>query len=374
MSLRVSSSLSSLLLTLLVSASSSTALAWGERGHDLVARVAARLVAQRGGAAVAKPFVEKEHMLGHLANVPDIVWRSAGKEIEAQNGPTHYIDVEYFDLTPTFAEMPANAAVLLQHMKDLCAKPIKDYVCPADKPDQVQVSQAGTAPFRVRQFFNLMKDGFARAKAAPAGKDGDAERDAGIDAALLAGGILAHFVGDLGNPLHTTRDYNGYERGQGGLHSYFESEAVNALDLTFDSEMHKAAQQGPSLARLTKMVPAAEQKTFGSDPLKVANALILDSFSRLGNVFELDRKQAVTKLGSSEHGMKLKAERRPATATAKFFRPLLVERTATAADALAHLWLEAWEQAGKPDLSGYGSWNYPTTPQFIPPDYLPATE
>lgn len=370
MSFRTSSSL---FIILLMTLSSSSALAWGERGHDLVTRVAARLVVQRGGPALAKPFVDKEHMLGHLSNVPDIVWRSLGREVEDQNGPTHYTDVEYFDLTPSFAEMPTSAAALLKTMQDLCAKPTQGYVCPADKPDQVQVNQAGTAPLRIQQFFALMKKGFERAKAAPPGKDGDKERDAATNDALLAGGLMAHFVGDLGNPMHTTRDYNGYERGQGGLHSYFESEIVNAFDLSLDQEVLKAASQTSPLARLVKVVPKDSKGAndlWRTDSLSIANALVLDSFSRLPAVFDLDKSRAVTKLGSSDHGLKIKAERRAAPDVAKYFRSLIVERTATAADTLAYLWILAWEQGGKPDLSGYASWDYPTTPAFIPPSYL----
>jgi hypothetical protein len=70
--------------------------AWGEKGHDLVTRVAAKLMAEdkEHGALVGEAFIKKEHMLAHLSNVPDIVWRSAGKEIETLNAPTHYVDVD----------------------------------------------------------------------------------------------------------------------------------------------------------------------------------------------------------------------------------------------------------------------------------------
>src|SRR6187455_1620735 len=84
------------------------ASAWGERGHDLITRVAVRLLAAKvaPGTPLAIQFGRKEFMLGHLANVPDIVWRNQGEAIEKINAPTHFLDMEYVSPEMTFATLP----------------------------------------------------------------------------------------------------------------------------------------------------------------------------------------------------------------------------------------------------------------------------
>jgi len=54
------------------------AFAWGERGHDLGTRVAVQNLRALSGddPAVVTPFLQRDHMLAHLSNVPDIVWRA----------------------------------------------------------------------------------------------------------------------------------------------------------------------------------------------------------------------------------------------------------------------------------------------------------
>jgi hypothetical protein len=99
----------------------------------------------------------------------------------------------------------------------------------------------------------------------------------------------------------------------------------------------------------------------------------LDSYQHLGELAELDARHAVTRPSNvDEHGVKMKAERRPARDAAPKMRTFVAERLATGAAVLAELWLDAWEQAGKPDLSGYQSYAYPTAPDFIAPDYQAA--
>jgi len=344
---------------------SSVAHAWGERGHHLVTRVAVRLVAERLGpqSSFADKIAGKELMLAHLANVPDTVWRGAGKEIEDMNAPTHFVDVEYLVSpahAPAYATFPKTTAEAADAMRKLCAESPKGYVCPEGDPKNYTASVAGTAPWRAQQLHDAM------VKALSGGKP----EKASIDRAWLMGGLLSHFVGDLGNPHHTSRDYNGWERGQGGIHSYFESEVVSSFDLGLENEVWLSAKRGKHFDRVAQKLPAKERATLVKDPLAVTIALTLDSHARLSQLGELDKKHAVLKASKDEKGLKLRAERRPAPETAKHFKELIVERLATAADTLANLWVAAYEKAGKPDLSTYQSWEYPMQPAFIEPDYL----
>lgn len=362
----------SLLLVAILCNLPSAAFAWGERGHDLVTRVAARLIAEDKEYAgqLANAFIAKEHMLAHLANVPDIVWRNIGKEVEDVNGPTHYIDLEYVSTAPSVSSLPKTPTEAEAAMKKLCAEKPKDFVCPDEKTGAPKVTAAGTAPFRIRQLTGMMAAAFQRAKAAQ-GKDGQESDSKGftsaVNEALLYGGILSHFVGDLANPYHTTRDYNGYEIGGGGVHGYFETDIVNTFDLKWDAEVFDRAQKLSGLTRLKSLLVG--EKGWEKDPLMVAYALTVDSFSHLKKLQDMDFKHAVTKKGSNEKGLKIKADRRPAEQVAKHYRDIATDRIALGAATLAWLWKSAWLQGGQPDLKTYQSYDYPTTPEFISPDY-----
>lgn len=345
------------------------ASAWGERGHDLVTRVAVRLLAAKiaKGTPLAVQFGRKEFMLGHLSNVPDIVWRNQGEAIEKVNAPTHFLDLEYVSPELTFATIPRTPVAALARMKELCAAPPKAYVCAAKEGSSPDESSAGTAPWRAGQLFGMTVESF---KASGANGKSD---DAAIDRAFLSAGIMSHFIGDLGNPYHATVNYDGWETGQGGIHSYFESAVVSSYRLALDQEVFDAALRGRGLERTLKQLPAADRAALARDPVAVAMALALDSRSRLDAANAIDLKFAVLKKsGAGPDGKRVGAERRDASELRFKFHELAVERLATAAEVLAALWLFAWEDAGKPDFKGYRSFAYPVSPEFIQPDYLSA--
>jgi hypothetical protein len=73
--------------------------------------------------------------------------------------------------------------------------------------------------------------------------------------------------------------------------------------------------------------------------------------------------------GSNKQG-KQKALRRKPVEAADSYRSFIVERWAVGADSLAKIWATAWNEAGRPDLTGYESFKYPLKPDFIVPSYL----
>ncbi len=343
------------------------ALAWGERGHDIVTRVAVRLLAAgvAPGTALAAQFARKEFMLGHLSNVPDIVWRNQGEAIEKVNAPTHFLDLEYVTPKLTFATIPRTPAAALARMKDLCASPPRAYVCAAEEGSIPNESSAGTAPWRTGQLFRMTVESL-EASAANGRSD-----DTAIDRAFVSAGIMSHFVADLGNPYHSTMNYDGWDTGQGGIHSYFEGALVSAYPLALDQEVFDAAMTGRGLARTLQQFPAADRSALSRDPVAIAIALALDSHSRLAAANAIDLKFALTrKSGTGPDGKRVGADRRPPSELRARYHDLTVERLATAAEVLANLWWLAWKDAGEPDFKGYRSFAYPVSPDFIPPDYL----
>ncbi len=64
---------------------SSRCLAWGERGHHVVAEVAARVLGSlapgtEGGADLAGFFVDRQQIMGHLSYAPDSTWRNTAQK------------------------------------------------------------------------------------------------------------------------------------------------------------------------------------------------------------------------------------------------------------------------------------------------------
>ena len=355
---------------------SSPAFAWAERGHAMIARVAARLVVMNAGADADKlyAFLANESVLAHLANIPDIKWRSDSADVIALNGPTHYIDLEYLSQDLRFDSLPKTIPELEERLRRNCALPpaaeAKNNTCAnANDPQKpLTSSSAGTAPWRIRQLHGLMRDSFAAASVA---KSGSKEFIKAIDDAMLFGGLMAHFVGDLSNPHHTSADHDGYAIGQGGVHVYFEAEVVSALDLLLESNVYGHVLRHQPFAALVRHIPASIHETWSSDPLAVSMAMVLDSHGRMDALNDLDRRFALLKPSIVDHGMKVPGSRRPAAEVAPEFREFIVERLALGADSLSALWLAAWRAGGKPDLSAYKRpGQYPLAPAFVPPDYL----
>lgn len=341
----------------LIAFTSSQAMAWGERGHNAVARVAARLVASSKDpetAAFGAILQKREHMLGHLANVPDIVWRSDDPAVKAANAPSHFVDLEY--ILPesgklTARECPADFEAYRKAIANNCSK--KQLSCAPGETENDKLSKAGHAPFRIQALSQELTKTLAETKNAKA-----EARSALIDKALLYSGILAHFVGDLANPHHTSSDYDGWHSDQGGLHGYFETDQVDAQGLDLEASMFAAA---------LKDQPA--QKIFGKDrdPLLMAWDLTIESHARIPALLELDRKNSLVK--KSSNTLRTKAERKPSAAVANAYHDFLIERLSIGADALATVWIAAWEAAGRPKLDGYQSLSYPVKPDFIPLGY-----
>ena len=324
-----------------------SAQAWGERGHDLITRVAVQnlRVLSDDNSALVKPFVARDHMLGHLSNTPDIVWRAPYMtEPERQeNYSTHFINLEkVYQGVALWSDLPSEFS---QYAEESRAK--------GYEPEEV-----GTAPWRSLQLYKGMVDAFVRVGKA---QEKRAYEDA-VNQALLMGGIMSHFVGDLANPHHTTANYDGQLSGQRGLHAYFESDVILELPFSLSSQMATQARK-----EWLNQYSRSEQTAILTDPQKLIWALVGNSHSRLPMLLKLDTKYSLIEKSEGEIG---RAKRKPAAETALRYQSFAVERLAVGAAVLSQLWLLAWQEAGSPDLSTYRSYHYPVKPDFIRPDYL----
>lgn len=364
---------------LLPLALSSKALAWGERGHDGIARVATRILADSRDPETAKfgAFLQKkEHMLGHLANVPDIVWRSISPELDKISSPSHFIDLDFIlapGKLPTAEQLPATIEAYLKALDKNCSRRSKDYPCVPGKTVDEKLQKAGHGPYRIETLGQDLLQAFKDLKAMDAvAKDSPdfEKKNAVVDRILLLSGILAHFVGDMANPHHTSRDYDGWDSGQGGLHSYFETDILDSLGLDLEATVLDEAERHEPMAKLFARHP--------HNYLQQAWELVLDSHENMGALTSLDLKYSLLQKSREENDKnqgkshRERAKRKDVSEVRQVFRNLVILRLAAGADALARIWLDAWQEGGKPDLSFYHSYHYDVKPDFLPMRYLPA--
>lgn len=330
-------------------------LAWDERGHDLLTRVAVQDLLRLGDAnpALTRPFASRDHMLSHLSNVPDIVWRAAymSDADRAVNGPTHYINLE------RVYGQNISLAGLDQNYVAFAAKARSGGI---DEPHEV-----GTAPWRVVQLHRLM----VKSLRAVSDAGSQEEAVAATNQALLYAGIMAHFVGDLSNPHHTTIDHDGELTGNAGLHRYFEADVVGMLPVSLEQQVNSKINSRLLEKTVLRRLSESERAATLADASKLIFALVADSHRNLPRLTALDDKYSIIQRSSRECE---KAQRKAPQEVAKYYRRFVVERLAIGAATLSRLWLMAWQQAGEPDLSSYQSYDYPVRPDFIAPDYLGA--
>lgn len=197
-------------LTLLM-AQPESACAWGNDGHKMINRLAAgQLPADIPAFLRSAAAVEEMEYLGPE---PDR-WRSpAEPELEAEQAPEHFIDLE-----------PADALAPLPHRRfDFLAKAY----AAGQQPDRI-----GLQPWQTEEVWERLKSAmrnYRELKAA--GKNtGPVEQ-----VILFYAGWLGHYVGDGSQPLHTTIQYNGWTGPNPNgyttahqIHYQFESPFVSA--------------------------------------------------------------------------------------------------------------------------------------------------
>ena len=281
------------LIAILVAAASPAAFAWGPLGHRVVAETAALLVEDDLPATWGPLLARHRFELGVYAFLPDASFRhndGARGKIEA---PTHYLNLD------------VNAD---------------------------GTTHGGTVDRRVAQFLELarsqLKDVHAPKGAYQSGATALGEARL-VDLGLYDLGVMAHYSGDASMPYHATSDFNGYARGEGGIHFYFETDCVNALEPGLATDVLAAARKNR-----TRWLRA--WKANPKHPAELVMAVLQDSLKSVATVSELDRLHAVTKLQAP--GSTQNAQRKPAAEGCQAMRSVLVERLARGAVLTSALW------------------------------------
>lgn len=294
-------------------------------------------------------------MMGHLCNIPDTYWRNIpGTQI---GNATHYIEPDV--MGKTFANASAN-------IDEAYKIGLKEGNKQTKKAFQNWPEEHGTLWWRVDQFSKLAAEAGKKALAAHQEIKKDERTNdehpynQGIYNMTVMMGLMGHYVGDAAMPYHGTFNYDGWENGRGGIHSYYEETIVATYPPDLQQKVFKQAR--------------SLKAEYNKSKSTIENMRMLSIFS-YADLPKVEKADAILSPSKVEEikGLKIKtaAKRPPPEEAAKKFENLIVNEMAHSAKLLALLWDQAYEAAGKPNLNDYRSYKFPHTVEFIAPDYLP---
>lgn len=344
----------------LVLCGSSPAFAWGERGHHVICEVATRLVENKN----LRDFLSSRgHMMGHLCNIPDIWWRSLGAEGKSGDYG-HYINPDKLGLK--IEELP------LQY-SDL-------FVMSFKTSEGLKAAEAINLPEFLGSLWWRGDQFYRRAIKAASGIEGlplptkeqqqnwNLPYNKAVFEMIESMGLMGHFVADSSMPYHADGDYDGWARGHGGIHGYYESASVDQLGLDLPAKVFQSAKAEKSFVKFKSDATLALRLM-----QEVSTLSHLDK-AQIEKLDPIKKSKAIeaTAVAELKPGSRVPPVREDSTVGAKKFAPYLVKEMARGAKALAILWDSIYERSGAPELAAYRSYHYPLKPDFVYPDYLPA--
>lgn len=329
------------------------AWSWGGRGHHSICSVAPHLVKDEA----LRDFLKyRTHTMGHLCNIPDIYWKSLGSEVSDLGNPTHYIDPEVIGLK--IKEMPIDLQSIIDKYTGT-----ENHFRNTRKIFSIP-KEMGTLWWRTNQFFRLISD-LKQNFSAPLPKNFKEEQDdklpynQAVFNMMVYMGLMGHYVGDSSQPFHSTADFDGYMAGHGGIHSFYEEQAV----LHFGPDLEKL------IVDKAKMIK--DKKLTSGTTIEIMQHMTELAHADIDKVLKADPIVKKSEI-KNEKGMEIKtiAERKGSDVGYAKFKDLIIMNMARSALVLAHLWDEAYHNASTPPLRPYRSFRYPHTPEFVPPDYF----
>ena len=278
---------------------------WGDVGHRMINRLAAESLPTDLPAFLRTPEAMNE--IEYLGPEPDR-WRSLGElELNAAQAPDHFFNIEYAD---TIGTLPRQR---YEFIADLYAAMITH----PKLANELQPEHVGFQPYITSEVWERLKAAM-RAYRDLSAKQADTKP---VEAAIIFyAGWLGHYVGDGSQPLHVTRDYNGWVEKENPngyttehtIHSQFETAFVNANI--------NAADVKPLISEVHPVI----------DEWEAYLAYLRHSGSLMERVYQLDKQHGFDGAGTAE---------------AKQFT---AERLAAGASMLRDLIDSAWVESGKP--------------------------
>lgn len=194
--------------------------AWGNDGHKMINRLAAQNLPADLPAFMRTP--EAINQIEYLGPEPDR-WRSrAEPELNAEQAPDHFIDLDLANLIGT---LPRNR---YEYIADLYAAGLTH----PKLATELQPDRVGFQPYITEEVWERLKSAMREYRELSAKHQDTKPVEAAV---LFYAGWLGHYVGDGSQPLHVTLNYNGWTgpnsngyTTEPGIHGRFESAFVSA--------------------------------------------------------------------------------------------------------------------------------------------------
>lgn len=239
-------SITVVLLVVLV-CSAPRASAWGAKGHEMSARVAALSLPKD----MPEFFRQAADRLAFLCPEPDRWITQSSPALRSASPPDHYFDLERWGADP----LPGTRYEL---------------VFAAEKKGILKdnnVADLGTAPVAIAELAGKLVANFRHWR--ESGTETEAARLARHqieENIIYNAGILAHYVTDLGNPLHCTVHHNGWAEGYPNPKGFLAAGRGTSLHARFESDFVERAINENDFAGLVRTfqrvgpwVPSIEQ-------------------------------------------------------------------------------------------------------------------
>lgn len=232
---------------LAIASGAPAALAWDADGHRMICRAAIETAAKQIGPDAPSWLVgpESRAMISDQAVTPDR-WRGTRvAQLTHLNNPDHYLDIE--DLSDFGLSLRALPPLRHEYVRQLSVareapgfkgKPMGGKL----DPELVQ-GYPGFLPHAAMETWAKAVSALKTARAIE--KLADPGRDAQLEMARASArynlGILAHYIGDASQPLHTTTHHHGWvgPNPEGfttdrAIHSYIDGGVIRLHRITID--------------------------------------------------------------------------------------------------------------------------------------------
>lgn len=305
----------------------SGAHAWGRRGHATVCEAAALLLAEKKEQSWLS---SSSFDLSYYCNVPDITWKKG--DLYKVEWTNHFMDLEIFDRAFRSSKI---------------AKPFEmDRLTFNAKFPEVK-DEAGRAYWRITELMTKLAQTVTALQ--PSNLALKNRHELQIEW-LVAAGAIGHYVGDLGQPLHVSENFDGQLTHQKGLHAFFEDELVDRIFQTSSMQMQN------EVMKLAQTKWRSQKAAFAKvSELQLIEVLATTSNRSLIELLAIDRR-----VGRKNLDRAMNAHHK-----------MIVDRMAESAAVLAELWRRRldWKFTGEKFYSFEG------TPAYIvPPQVLPKTD
>lgn len=159
------------------------------------------------------------------------------------------------------------------------------------------------------------------------------------DSILYYAADLAHYVGDINVPLHTTLNYDGQLTGQRGLHALWESTIP-------EMEINQYQLYNRHRAR------------YYNNPERAIWKAARNAYALLPTIFEIEKSVSKAFTDSTKYRIQMRNGREVKSYSSAFARaygkqlsPTINQQLLASANLITDLWYTCWVDAGKPNLN-----------------------